>query len=90
MDFFVDLERKIDDVGLHVELPDAGGRRLFIVNVQFPTYAPANPLWGASQTDGETVQLVLYFAMPSEEKARADGVSMLWNQFIQPGSDLVR
>ena len=88
MDFFVGLSRKIDDIGQQLELPVApGGRRLFIVNFQCPTYPPANPLWGDSKQDGEGLSMVMYFVMPREDEVPA-GSSAMWREFLRPHSDL--
>ena len=88
MDFFVGLQRKIDNIGQQIVLPAApGGRRIFIVNFQCPTYPPANPLWGDSKHDGEGMSMVMYFAIPREDEVAA-GSSAMWREFLKSDSDL--
>jgi len=63
---------KIDHILQHVQLPNSEKADeaenkdnkipdWLVVNVQIPSYAPNNPIWGATKEDGEGYSLVVYF-----------------------------
>jgi hypothetical protein len=63
--------QKVDHISRFLNLPKAntpsgaptfgaaGVPELLVIHVQFPCYAPGNPLWGAPLVDGEGVSLVV-------------------------------
>lgn len=70
MDTFT-CKQKVKNIGRKVRLPERffQSRRglplpaCFIVNWMIPDYAPANPVWGKAQDDGEGQSLVYYMVL---------------------------
>lgn len=49
-----------------LDVSDTGVPQIFVINVQIPTYAPANPMWGSKIDDGDNWGIIVYMVLSRE------------------------
>jgi len=65
---------------------------IFVVQWQLPSYAPNNPVWGATREDGEGYAVLMYFVVTKEGweqiKAQETAATRLFKRFVAADGDV--